>query len=96
PHSGRFHIAIAGKSNATESPASFILSKPYAYVGSSLVPSRYLAASDLIKTGSNGNFSAAISSDSLLGAKNMTVLLLARDATGIGLVNNLSIIGLSD
>ena len=96
PHAGLFNITITGKINATESPSSFILSKPYAYVGSSLVPSRYLAASDLIKTGSNGNFSAAISSDSLLGAKNMTVLLLARDATGIGLVNNLSIIGLSD
>src|SRR5437660_5452456 len=97
PHAGLFNITLTSKiGNTTETPSSFIISPTYAYVASSLVPSRYLAASNLIVTDPNGNFSTTITSRSLLGAKNLVVFLLARDATGIGLVNNLSSIALTD
>ena len=97
PHAGLFNITLTSKiGNTTETPSSFIISPTYAYVSSSLVPSRYLAASNLIVTDPNGNFSTTITSRSLLGAKNLVVFLLARDATGIGLVNNLSSIALTD
>jgi len=97
PHAGLFNITLTRKiGNTTETPSSFIISPTYAYVSSSLVPSRYLAASNLIVTDQNGNFSTTITSHSLLGAKNLVVFLLARDATGIGLVNNLSSIALKD
>src|SRR5207247_9136474 len=97
PHAGLFNITLTSiLHNNPQTPASFILSPLYAYVPSSLAPSKYLSPSNVIRTDSNGDFSATISSNLLLGAKNMTVLLLARDATGIGLVNNLSTIGLTD
>ena len=97
PHAGLFNITLTSVlHNSPQTPASFILSPLYAYVSSSLAPSRYLSPSNVITTDSNGDFSATISSNFLLGAKNMTVLLLARDATGIGLVNNLSTVGLTD
>ena len=97
PHAGLFNITLTSVLyNSPQAPASFILTPLYAYVSSSLAPSRYLSPSNLITTDSNGDFSATISSNFLLGAKNMTVVLLARDATGIGLVNNLSTIGLTD
>ncbi|TMI64091.1 hypothetical protein E6H12_03660 [Candidatus Bathyarchaeota archaeon] len=97
PHAGLFNLTLTSKiGNTTETPSSFIISPTYAYVSSSLVPSRYLSASNLIVTDPNGNFSATISSHFLLGAKNLVVFLLARDATGIGLVNNLSSIALTD
>src|SRR6266568_5894438 len=97
PHAGLFNITLTSKiGNTTETPSSFIISPTYAYVSSSLVPSRYLAASNLIVTDPNGDFSATISSHFLLGAKNLVVFLLARDATGIGLVNSLSSIALTD
>jgi len=97
PHAGLFNITLTSMiGSTTEAPISFLPSPLYAYVGSSLVPSRYLSGSDVIRTGPNGDFSATISSDFLLGAKNMTVFLLARAATGIGLVNNLSTIALTD
>src|SRR2546422_261969 len=97
PHAGLFNITLTSKiGNTTETPSSFIVSRTYAYVASSLAPSRYLSASNLIVTDQNGDFSATISSHFLLGAKNLVVFLLARDATGIGLVNNLSSIALTD
>src|SRR5438094_7106332 len=97
PHAGLFNITLTSMiGSTTEAPISFLPSPLYAYVGSSLVPSRYLSGSDVIRTDPNGDFSATISSDFLLGAKNMTVFLLARAATGIGLVNNLSTIALTD
>ena len=97
PHAGLFNIILTSiLNNNPQTPTNSILSPLYAYVPSSLAPSRYLSPSNVIQTDSNGDFSATISSNFLLGAKNMTVLLLARDATGIGLVNNLSTIGLTD
>jgi len=97
PHAGLFNLTLTSKiGNTTETPSSFIISPTYAYVSSSLVPSRYLSASNLIVTDPNGNFSTTITSHSLLGAKNLVMFLLARDATGIGLVNNLSSIALTD
>ncbi len=97
PHAGLFNITLTSMIGSTaEAPISFLPSPLYAYVGSSLVPSRFLSGSDVIRTDPNGDFSATISSDFLLGAKNMTVFLLARAATGIGLVNNLSTIALTD
>src|SRR2546422_1347932 len=93
PHAGLFNIILTSiLNNNPQTPTNSILSPLYAYVPSSLAPSRYLSPSNVIQTDSNGDFSATISSNFLLGAKNMTVLLLARDATGIGLVNNLSTI----
>src|SRR6266702_6158713 len=97
PHAGLFNLTLTSKiGNTTETPSSFMISPTYAYVSSSLVPSRYLAASNLIVTDQNGNFSTTITSHFLLGAKNLVVFLLARDATGIGLVNSLSSIALTD
>jgi hypothetical protein len=97
PHAGLFNITLTSKiGNTTQTPSSFIISPLYAYVASSLAPSRYLSASNVITTDLNGNFSATINSHFLLGAKNLVVFLLARDATGIGLVNNLSSIALTD
>jgi hypothetical protein len=97
PHAGLFNITITSKiGNTTQTPSNSILSPQYAYVASSLVPSKYLLGSSVIKTDSNGGFSATISSSLLLGAKSLTVILLARDATGVGLVNNLSNIGFTD
>jgi len=97
PHAGLFNITLTSKiGNTTETPSSFMISPTYAYVASSLAPSKYLSASNLIVTDQNGGFSATISSHFLLGAKNLVVFLLARDATGIGLVNNLSSVALTD
>ncbi|OLB71368.1 hypothetical protein AUI06_03955 [archaeon 13_2_20CM_2_52_21] len=97
PHAGLFNITLTSNiGNTAETPSSFIVSPTYAYVASSLAPSRYLSASNLIVTDQNGDFSATIGSHLLIGAKNMVVFLLARDATGIGLVNNLSSIALTD
>jgi len=97
PHAGLFNITLTSKiGNIMETPSSFIISPTYAYVAASLAPSRYLSASNLIVTDQNGAFSTTISSHFLLGAKNIVVFLLARDATGIGLVNNLSSIALTD
>ncbi len=97
PHAGLFNITLTSKiGNIMETPSSFIISPTYAYVAASLAPSRYLSASNLIVTDQNGDFSTTISSHFLLGAKNLVVFLLARDATGIGLVNNLSSIALTD
>jgi hypothetical protein len=97
PHAGLFNITITSKiGNTTQTPSNSILSAQYAYVASSLVPSRYLLGSSVIQTDSNGGFSTTISSTLLLGAKDLTVFILARDATGVGLVNNLSNIGFTD
>src|SRR5437867_2529025 len=97
PHAGLFNITLTSMIGSTaEAPNSFLPSSLYAYMESSLVPSRYLSGSDVIRTDPNGDFSATITSDFLLGAKNMTVFLLARAATGVGLVNNLSTIALTD
>src|SRR5437660_4467753 len=97
PHAGLFNITLTSKiGNTTETPSSFIISPTYAYIASPQDPSRYLAASNLLVTDQNGNFSTTITSHSLLGAKCLVVFLLARDATGIGFVNNLSSIALTD
>ncbi len=97
PHAGLFNITITSKiGNTTQTPSNSILSPQYAYVAPSLVPSKYLIGSGVIQTDSNGGFSATMSSSLLLGAKNLTVFLLARDAAGVGLVSNLPNIGFSD
>jgi len=97
PHAGLFNITITSIiGGAAQGPPNSILSLPYAYVASSLVPSRYLYGSDVITTSTNGNFTASINRNTLLGAKNLTVFLLARGATGIVLVNNPSSIGFTD
>jgi len=82
--------------NKTQASPNSILSPTYAYVTPSLAPSRYLYGSPVFQTKSDGSFAATISSDSLLGAKSLTVFVLARDAFGIVVVNNLPSTGFTD
>src|SRR5438552_14169885 len=82
--------------NETQASANSILSPTYAYVTPALAPSRYLYGSPVFQTKSDGSFAATISSDSLLGAKNLAVFVLARDAFGIVVVNNLPSTGFTD
>ncbi len=96
-HAGLFNITITSMiNNKTQTSPNSILSPTYAYVTSSLVPSRYLYGSPVFRTKSDGSFAATISSDSLLGAMNLTVFALARDASGIVVVNNLPSTGFID
>jgi hypothetical protein len=88
PHAGLFNITLTGMlRNGTMESRSSILSRTYAYVLPSLVPSRYLYASPVFTT--NGAFSETINSSHLLGAENLTVFVLARDAFGVVVMNNL-------
>src|SRR6266699_570440 len=96
-HAGLFNITITSMiNNKTQVSPNFILSPTYAYVTPSLAPSRYLYGSPVFQTKSDGSFAATISSDSLLGAKNLAVFVLARDAFGIVVVNNLPSTGFTD
>src|SRR6266705_2846209 len=96
-HAGLFNITITSMiNNKTQGSPNSILSPTYAYVTPSLAPSRYLYGSPVFQTKSDGSFAATISSDSLLGAKSLTVFVLARDAFGIVVVNNLPSTGFTD
>ena len=96
-HAGLFNITITSMiNNKTQASPNSILSPTYAYVTSSLAPSKYLYGSSVFQTKSDGSFAATISSDSLLGAKNLAVFVLARDAFGIVVVNNLPSTGFTD
>lgn len=96
-HAGLFNITVTSMiNNKTQASPNSVLSPTYAYVTSSLAPSRYLYGSQAFQTKSDGSFSANISSDSLLGATNLTVFVLARDASGIVVVNNLPNSGFVD
>jgi hypothetical protein len=92
PHAGLFNITLTGmlKNGTMESPSS-ILSPTYAYVTPSLVPSRYLYGSPAFKTGPGGSFSETMNLPNahILGAENLTVFVLARDAFGVVVMNNL-------
>ena len=91
PHAGLFNLTLSSMiSNRTLSSPSVILSPTYAYVSQSFAPSRYLYASPTFQTGTNppGAFSQTISTPrGLLGAQNLTVFILARDATGVVVMN---------
>lgn len=95
PHAGLFKLAVNSTinsriSNTTYADASPIYSPTYGYVSPSFVPSRYLYASSSFTTGSTGNLSQTITSNSLLGAKTLTVFVLARNAFGVVVVNTAS------
>src|SRR5437588_12871635 len=91
PHAGLFNPTLSSMiSNRTLSSPSVILSPTYAYVSQSFAPSRYLYASPTFQIGTNppGAFSQTISTPrGLLGAQNLTVFILARDATGVVVMN---------
>jgi hypothetical protein len=91
PHAGLFNVTVTSLiGNNAQGPANSLTSKTYAYVTSLLVPSRYFYGSPVFKTGAGGSFSQTISSaQSLLGAENLTVFVLARDAFGVVVMNNL-------
>lgn len=74
--------------SVSQSSPNSILSPTYAYIPQSFPPSRYLYAAPSFQTKSDGTFSQTITSNSLLGAKNLTVFVLARDASGIVVVSN--------
>jgi hypothetical protein len=96
-HAGLFNITITSMINNTREPSpSSIQSPTYAYVAPSLVPSRYLYGSPVFPTNPDGSFAETINSDSLLGAENLTVFVLARNAFGIVVVNNLPSSGFTD
>ena len=97
-HAGLFKIIIDSKTATSASVRNSIESPPYAYVfGLPLAPSRYLAYSAPFTTDTTGNFSPpAIKSDSILAAQKLVVFALARDASGIILVNNAQNPGFSD
>jgi hypothetical protein len=97
PHAGLFSITVTSVLNGvSQSPTSSLYSPTYADVSAAMAPGRYLYASPVFQTDSNGAFSQTIDSNSLLGAKNLTVFVLARDASGIVVVNNLPSSGFSD
>jgi len=88
PHAGLFNITLTGiLKNGTREASSSILSPTYAYVLPSFAPSRYLYPSAGFTTRANGVFSVTISSSRLLGAKNLTVFVLGRDAFGVVVMN---------
>ena len=91
PHPGLFNITIASMiNNRTLSSPNWILSPAYAYVSSAFAPARYLYSSTTFTTtGPTGAFSTTISSNRLLGAQNLTVFVLARNAVGIVVLNSL-------
>lgn len=97
-HAGLFKIIIDSKTATSGSVRNSIESPPYAYVfGLPLAPSRYLAYSAPFTTDTTGNFSPpAVKSDSILAAQKLVVFALARDASGIILVNNPQNPGFSD
>ena len=89
PHAGLFNVTITSQINSvSQSSPNSIWSPTYAYIPQSFPPSRYLYAAPSFQTKSDGTFSEIITSNSLLGAKNLTVFVLARDASGVVVVNN--------
>jgi hypothetical protein len=93
PHAGLFSLSLSSIiNNQTLSSPSVILSPTYAYVSSSFAPSRLLYASPTFQTGTNppGAFSQTITTPrGLLGAQNLTVFILARDPSGVVILNQL-------
>jgi hypothetical protein len=91
PHAGLFSLTLSSMiKNQTLSSPSVILSPTYAYVSQSFAPSRLLYASPTFQTGTNGVFTQTISTpSSLLGAQNLTVFILARDPSGVVILNQL-------
>jgi hypothetical protein len=89
PHAGLFNFTITSMiNNKTQSSPSTIFSPAYAYVIPALAPSRYLYSSQVFTTGSNGGFSQTISNPrALLAAENLTVFVLARDSSGVVVMN---------
>jgi len=91
PQAGLFNVTVTSLiGNIAQGPANSLTSKTYAYVTSLPVPSRYFYGSPVFKTGAGGSFSQTISSaQSLVGAENLTVFVLARDGFGVVVMNNL-------
>ena len=90
PHPGLFNITIASMiNNRTLSSPNWILTPPYAYVSPSFAPARYLYSSPTFTTEPTGAFSTTITTNRLLGAQNLTVFVLARNALGIVVINSL-------
>jgi hypothetical protein len=90
PHAGLFNFTITSMiNNRTQSSPNTIFSPAYAYVSPSFAPSRYLYSSpQAFTTGSNGGFSQTITNPrGLLGAENLTVFVLARDSSGVVVMN---------
>ncbi len=88
-HSGKFRITITSTNKASGSTTTSppIESPAYAFtLDSDLIPSRLLASSPTVPTASDGAFSTSISSTSLLGAKNLVLFALGRDADGVTLL----------
>ena len=98
-HAGLFKITVVTKHNGSNVATNSIESPPYAYLpnpnvfGFPLVPSRYLAYSS---TFTSGSVSLTMKSDAILGAQKLVVFALARDSSGIILVNNNQSPGFSD
>ncbi len=86
-HFGLFKMTIRSKNLISSTITSQSVESPlYAYVlYSPLIPSRYLAFSATVTTQSGGSFSTSIISDQLLAAKNLVLIVLARDTNGIAL-----------
>ncbi len=87
-HFGKFRITIAstnqGTGKTTTAPPAE--SPTYAFtLDSDLIPSRLLASSATVSTGSDGSISTSIVSDRLLGARNLVLFALGRNANGITL-----------
>jgi hypothetical protein len=98
-HAGLFKITVVTKLHGSNVATNSLESPPYAYLpnpnvfGFPIVPSRYLAYSS---TFTSGNISLTMKSDAILGAQKLVVFALARDSSGIILVNNNLSPGFSD
>lgn len=84
-HFGSFKVSVASTpSGGSPTTSPLVTSPTYSYVlASPLTPSRLLAVSPTVFTASNGTFSTSIAADKILGARNLLVFVLARDANGI-------------
>jgi len=88
-HTGLFKVSVSSKAGASTFPTNSLNSPPYAYVpGLPFVPSRFLAYSTPFSTDTSGSFSLTIKTDAILAAKKLVVFALAKDSTGIVLVND--------
>lgn len=98
-HAGLFKITVVTLSHGSTVATNSLESPPYAYLpkpnvfGFSIVPSKYLAYSS---TFASGSISLTMKSDAILGAQKLVVFALARDSSGIILVNNGQSPGFSD
>ncbi len=91
-HFGRFKVTVTSTNQFTRttSTAPPVESPTYAFtLDSDLIPNRLLASSATVSTSCQvvskpcGSFSVSIVSDRLLGAKNLVLFALGRDANGI-------------